>query len=105
MKQIKRFVGCDMNLYILRPMKKLKKNDNPWSPWYDKCFGFVISAQSEKRAREIAQENAGDEERDTFLSQKVSDTTTPWLDPKYSTCEILKPEDQEGVIMMDFASA
>ena len=93
------------NLYILRPEEGLVAEDNPWSPWYDKCFGFVVRATSEEAARKLAQEKAGDEKRGEFLKQKISNTKTPWLDPKYSTCEVLEAEGEIGIVMEDFHGA
>lgn len=84
-----------MNLYLLRPIRDAI--DDPWGSWYDKCFGFVIRAENEAHAREIADLNAGDENR----------TSKPnaWLDPDYSTCEILDGSGDAGMVMQDFHSA
>ena len=95
----------DMKLWLLRPVGGLPVGDNPWSPWYDKCFGFVVRAATGQRAREIAMSKAGDEINDTFLGKRVSNTRTPWLDPKYSTCMELLQSGDEGRIISDFASA
>jgi hypothetical protein len=92
---------CDnMKLYILRPKDNLPKDDNPWIPWFDKCFGFVIRAASEADARRIADANAGDENR--FSDAK---TKNPWLDSNYSTCEELGNDGEESLVLRDFASA
>lgn len=92
-----------MKLWILRPIEK--EGDNPWDPWYDKAFGFVVRAATEKKAREIAHGEAGDENRGKFLGGKIADTNGPWLDAKYSTCEILTAKGDEVLIMQDFAAA
>ena len=47
-----------MKLWILRP---LIGNNTAWRPWYDKCFGMVVRAESEKIAREICARKAWDE--------------------------------------------
>ena len=94
-----------MKLWLLRPMEGLAKNDNPWEPWYDKAFGFVVRAETEEEARRFAQADAGDEKRGTFLGEKTSDTNTPWMDAKYSTCTELLPDGAPGVVMQDFAAA
>lgn len=94
-----------MKVYILKPKNELPENDNPWEPWYDKCFGFIIRANSEKEAREFADENAGDENREQFFNKKNAKTTNPWLDKNYTTCEELSDNGEEGVIMRNFASA
>lgn len=96
-----------MKFWLLRPVENLPDNDDPWNPWYDKVFGFVVRANDEQQAREIAQENAGDEQRGIFLGLRIANTTTPWLDPKYSTCvELSKLQgDEPDVILSDYHSA
>lgn len=81
-----------MKLFQIRPKDNLQTSD-PWKPWYDKCFGFIIRAKTKPEARKIASENAGDEGKNA------------WLDGKYSTCEELKIEGKADLIMKDFASA
>lgn len=93
-----------MRLWLLRPNDCLI-GDNPWEPWYDKAFGFVVRAETEQRARELAHAQGGDESRGTFLGRKTAETNTPWLDEKYSSCEPLADDGDEGVVMMDFHSA
>lgn len=82
-------------LWLLRPQENLLSSDNPWSPWYDKNFGFVIRASSEEAARIMADETAADENRGY----------RPWLDPKYSSCVELLAEGPAEVIIADFAAA
>lgn len=94
-----------MPLFVLQPQEDLPDDDNPWEPWYDKCFGFVIRAINEKEARKIAQANAGDEKRGEFLNKKTSNTTLPWLDEKYSMCTILLKTGESEIILSDFASS
>ncbi len=94
-----------MNLWILRPVENRDDGDDPWDPWYDKAFGFVVRATTEKKARHLANEEAGDENRGEFGGKKIANTSTPWLDPKYSTCEPLIDEGDPGVVIQDFASA
>ena len=95
-----------MKLWLLKARRDLPKEDNPWDPWYDKCFGMVVIASTRKEARLIAHRNAGDENRGEFLDEIISKTTRPWLHPKYSTCVELKPPySKEEVILKDFKSA
>jgi len=94
-----------MKLYILEPSQKLKKGDNPWNPWYDKAFGFVIRAETEEKARKIAHENAGDENRGAFLEKEIAKTKSPWLDKKYSTCNELLADGESELIIRDFNAA
>jgi len=91
-----------MKLWILAPAENLSNDDNPWNPWFDKSFGFVVRAQNEKDARSYAHQSAGDENEEIFLGRKTSETNSPWLDPKYSTCVVLTQDGDLGVIMSDF---
>ncbi len=84
-------------LWLLRPKEDLPENDDPWEPWFDKVFGFVIRADSEMEARVIANGNAGDENY-----EKVS---KPWLEAKYSTCEQLSQDGQKKMILCDYHAA
>jgi len=90
-----------MKLYILRPQDNLPEDDNPWEPWYDKAFGFIVQAETLEEARMLAHMEAGDENRKRVTYEEQ----TPWLDSRYSTCQELKPRDTSSVIMRDFASA
>ena len=83
-----------MKLWLLRPNDDLPSNDDPWHPWFDKCFGFVVRAESDQEARQYAHEEAGDEK---------TDKGSPWLNPKYSTCEELTHSGDSGVIIKDSA--
>ena len=87
-----------MQLYILRPRGGLPVDDDPWEPWYDKAFGFVICAASEAEARALAQSNGGDE-------VYAKDGISPWTDANYSTCEVLKPSATSRIVLRDFQSA
>ena len=46
-----------MKLWLLRPREDLPYDKDPWEPWYDKAFGFVVRAETEERARAIGQES------------------------------------------------
>jgi hypothetical protein len=93
-----------MKLWLLRPVDGLANNDNPWEPWYDKAFGFVVRAETDTEARDMAHAEAGDENRGEFLSRTTANTNQPWKDAKYSTCVELLPEGAAEVVMKDFAS-
>lgn len=82
-----------MKLWILRP---INSEAGPWSPWYDKAFGFVVRAESEAAARTLADPNGGDENRG---GRNV------WLDQSLSTCVELTSDGAAGVVMQDFAAA
>lgn len=85
-----------MQLYLLKPRKIISHNINPWSPWYDKAFGFVIRAENEEQARKIADENAGDE---NYGGEH------PWLNSKQSTCVLLTNEGKQELVLRDFNAA
>ena len=85
-----------MKLWILKAREDLPDDENPWEPWCDTKFGFVIRAGSEARARIIAQSLAGFETHNAPLTSK-----TPWLDDKYSTCDELTAEGDEEVLLID----
>ncbi len=91
-----------MELWILKPQLNLAKDDDPWEPWYDKAFGFVVRAETEKEARQLANNEAGEENKGEFLGETI---TTPWLDSKYSSCNVLTRDGMSEVIISDFRSA
>lgn len=86
-------------LWILRPMPVSKTppgaplTPSPWVPWYDKTFGMVVRAVSERSARSIAAEQCAEEGEEA------------WLNSDYSSCEELAPEGNAGMIMRDHALA
>ena len=92
-----------MKLWILRPLEFKTQDMNlhglgsgPWSPWYDKSFGFVVRADSETEARLLAAENCSGEGENA------------WLDEKLSFCEILgicPASSPPGIVMNDFHAA
>lgn len=81
-----------MKLWILRPIKHLPA-DNPWDPWYDRCFGMVVRAKSEPEARSLAGRKAGPE---GFQA---------WQDKALSTCKILSDDGPAEVVIEDVHSA
>jgi hypothetical protein len=94
-----------MKLWLLHPLENLPKHDNPWEPWYDKVFGFVVRAKDEAAARELAHGQAGRENKNTFLNERTSNTTAPWKEAKYSTCVELRPRGPAEVVLSDTWSA
>lgn len=90
-----------MKFWLLRPIDGLNNENNPWEPWYDKAFGFVVRAETETKARKFAHTNAGDENRDAG----TANTKQPWKDAEYSTCVELSLNGEEGIILRDFAAA
>lgn len=96
-----------MKLYLLRPKCGEGKRDQPedsrWEPWFDKAFGFVVRAEDEKMARELATQESGDECGYSYTLYKR--TGDAWTNPKHSTCIELMIDGEPGVIIRDFASA
>ena len=88
-----------MKLWLLRPRGGLKPD--PWDPWYDKAFGFVVRAKTETAAREFAAEDAGDEWRDHGENKGPN----PWLEIALSTCVELTADGVEDVVIRDFHAA
>ena len=93
------------HLWILRPVDNLPDNENPWNPNYDKVWGFVICASSEKEARKLASQNAGDEKhrrpRKGDLCPHNLCPWEPWNDKKYSTCKKLTAKHPPGLVIQD----
>ena len=88
-----------MKLWLLRPAKGNKL----WEPWYDKAFGFVIRAETEEDAREIAQSDNG-EEINFWVNNKYYELPA-WTSAEHSTCEELLADGEEGIIIKDFRRA
>lgn len=82
-----------MKLWLIRPREGLQGKDDPWGCWYDKAFGFVVRAETEERARELAAKEKGDEGKEA------------WLNSQFSCCEELKEMGEEGIIISDFHAA
>ena len=82
------------HFWLLEPIADLPSNreENPWVPWYDKCFGMVIYAETEEQAREIAHANGHDE---------IRCEPQAWTSPAYSTCVPLDSPLEPGVIVQD----
>ena len=94
-----------MKLWILRPRGGLNKDDNPWEPWFDKAFGFVVRAPTEVDARRLASMRAGNECQRVIDCYAGFAPVPAWTDPKYSTCAELLPDGEAEIIMRDFAGA
>lgn len=86
----------DSRLWILKPRRDLSNDNNPWKPWTDKVFGFVIRAHTAIEARIIAHRNAGHENDNMLLTKDIQE---PWLKSEYSTCEILAQDGRIGIVL------
>lgn len=62
----------------------------PWENRLDVVFSIVVRAETEQRAREIAQEGGGDE--------RCNDVPAPWLMPEYTSCEEISFDGDECLI-------
>lgn len=93
----------ESKLWLLRPVE-CSPEDDPWEPWFDKAFGFVVRAETEEKARKLANESGGDEIGEIRHSAYRTGGN-PWLDEKYSTCTILYTYGEEGVVIRDFMAA
>jgi hypothetical protein len=82
-------------LFILRPIEVLNSEFDAWDPWYDKCFGMVVRADTKEEARELAKEEDSMNVENEYV----------WTSEKYTTCEELKSEGEKGLIIEDFHSA
>jgi len=82
-----------MKLWLLRPAEDLPSGIDPWDPWYDKVFGFVIRAETEEDARRLAHDEAGNENRGKVRG--------PWLNARYATCVELTADGDPAVVMED----
>lgn len=93
-----------MSLWLLRPVPNRIKGNDPWDPWYNKAFGFVVRAETEEQARRLAETDAGCESRHPVAAHEHT-RFEPWRDPFFSTCTPLTTDGPEVVVICDFASA
>lgn len=84
-----------MKLWILKPNSNLQSHDNPWNTQYDKIYGFVVRAENQEEARKLAQGQCGSE--GFFKGQRIA----PWLTLLYTSCEELRSEGEQGIVLMD----
>lgn len=89
-------MGKTNRLWLLCPISRLPNNDDPWKPWYDKAFGFVVRAETEEAARQLAHVNAGDENHCGLA---------PWQNARYSTCVELPSDGPTETVLRSFRSA
>lgn len=81
---------------MLRPIdaatattKRREMEVKRWS--WDCAYGFVVRAESEREARELASKECGDEGPDS------------WTDSCFSSCEVISASDGDAeVLMTDF---
>ena len=90
-----------MRLWLLKPHKDYElgaynttdsryPRPNPFAPWYDKVFGYVIRAEDGNEARQIAATRSGD---------------NVWLQPEYTFCIELTSDGEKGMVLADSRDA
>ena len=89
-------------LWLLKPINNSKQS--LWDPWYDKAFGFVVRASTASEARAFAQAKAGTEAEGSDW-QDESTNIPVWTSPELTSCELLVPEGEEGIVLRDFRAA
>lgn len=77
-----------MKLWLIKPIDKATH----WKPWYDKVFGFVIRAETEQAAREMASTKSGAE---------AYDVANPWLDAAVTSCAELTADGDAEIVLRD----
>lgn len=91
-----------MKLWLLKP---IDLESDHWDPWYDRCFAIVVRAETEYKARTLAQSVAGPEgqvyNRDTGRYER----TDVWMLQAITSCVDLLPEGKPGVIVQDIREA
>jgi hypothetical protein len=94
-----------MKLWLLGPRPDvLRRKVNPWRPPYDKVFAAVVRAESEERARELVQAEAGHEGLGIYLSlgdDEEETATTVWIDEEYTRCVGLRSRGKAGIVVLD----
>lgn len=91
-----------MRLWILKARDDLQDGEDPWgySP-FDKISAMIVRAESEVRARELAQARGMDEICPVLNQDADALPIDTWLSTRYSTCEELRSGGVEGVVLID----
>jgi hypothetical protein len=106
-------------LWLLRPLDwhddeesdggRELPEDDPWDWKVNSIWGFVVIAENEQQARQIAQASGKDEIKDKkwVLAGKhneprlLSSYKPTWLDKRYSICIELKAAGKARIVMRD----
>jgi hypothetical protein len=89
-------------LYLLKPVVA-GPEERRWAGGYrafsnyDTAHGFVVRANSEREARDIARRAHLEE---ATICHYQADG---WLDPEKSTCEPISHDGEPGVVLMDWS--
>ena len=86
-----------MKLWLLRPIRpEIEEDKRYWWDDYNIYIGFVIRAETEERARQLA-----DEKADCVCDEQVG----IWLDSSLTSCVELIASGPEEVIIHDYTGA
>jgi hypothetical protein len=91
-----------MKLYLLKRTGKGPGGE------YDVADGFIVRAEDEQTAREIAAAPIGPilgGETEFPIRAWGDEGPETWLNPKFSTCEEIIPDGEPGIIIRDFNAA
>lgn len=95
-----------MKLWLLRPVGwdghhwVHRDREHPWGDWSDRVGGFVVRAETERAARELAAEDAGEEQFAVPVHLRVKRIPSPWQDSELTSCIELTPDGPAGVVML-----
>lgn len=78
-------------LFILEKRQGIKWDKDPWHRQYEAYHAFVVRAESEQKARELAHNCRGDENQSGL---------NPWLNREYTSCKELKAGGGSGVVII-----
>ena len=96
--------GTVTHLRVTPRQDVLARDVNPWRPCYDKVFAAVVRAESEARARELVQAEAGHEGLGIYRALGMDEEETAltvWLDEAYARCLPLAAQGRPGVLVVD----
>ena len=88
---------------------RLKWQKDQHVPSWGVSTGFVVRAKSEATARRLASENAFDEGFWPMFGaddKLLEDHEKPkfWLDPKYTSCDLVNQEGNEEIVLHAYLS-
>jgi len=67
------------------------------------CWGFVIRAETEEKARKLAHKNARNEKY-AYLDRENDIKKETWIEPKYTYCKEILAEGEEEIIQSEIVS-
>lgn len=100
-----------MKIFLLKPNKHLNRVNNPWAYYYDMTHSFVIAAETEKEAREIAKDstrypgpfkNYTEEQIKRFHKYNTDLYPYYWTNNYYTTCIDLSLVEESGLLVNEY---